>query len=83
MAPDTFILNPIFITNVVKKLLVELNIKQKTTSCLIKYSRPWKNDAPIYFKDFWNFLLANIIIYVWFHEYFYVYDKVCYVSHKL
>ena len=29
MAPDTFILNPIFITNVVKKLLVELKYKTK------------------------------------------------------
>ena len=29
MAPETFILNPIFITNIVKKLLVELKYKTK------------------------------------------------------
>ena len=49
-----------------------------------------KNDAPQIFKRFLEFFVGShfvsrqkLIIYVWFHEYFYVYDKVCYVSHKI
>ena len=49
-----------------------------------------KNDAPQIFQRFLEFFVGShfvsrqkLIIYVWFHEYFYVYDKVCYVSHKI
>ena len=43
---------------------------------------------PRYIKDCLNCLLAAILFlgkkkkYVWFHEYFYVYYKVFYVSYK-
>ena len=49
-----------------------------------------KNDALQIFQRFLDFFVGShfvsrqkLIIYVWFHEYFYVYDKVCYVSHKI
>ena len=38
-----------------------LNIKQMTTSYLIKYSRPWKMISPRYFKKFLILLLAAIL----------------------
>ena len=47
-----------------------------------------QNDVPQIFQRFIEFLLAAILflekkIYVWFHEYLNLYDKVCYVSHTV
>ena len=60
MAAETFILNPIFIKNVVKKLLVEWRYK-KTTSCPIKYATPWKMMPPPHqiYKRFQEFFVGN------------------------
>ena len=48
-----------------------------------------KNDVPHIFKKKIELFVGShfvsriLFIYVWFHEYFYLYDKVCYVSHTV
>ena len=44
--------------------------------------------SPRYLKKNLEFFVGSHFVsrkknYVWFHEYFYLYDKVCYVSHTV